>query len=226
MQPSFIIKINMDLFITSYSHFHSNKVILNDRILFYQENFLKFADFVKSVFRQEQITYPKFFKMDAISKLGFLASELVLKGNKAEGYRPESVGVVLANSSSSLDTDLAHQETIKDRSAYFPSPSVFVYTLPNIVIGEICIRHRFKGENAFLIAESFNATMLTGYINELFTNGRVDACLCGWVEVLGNNCQALMTLVEKEGHPSRQESTGLKPLVFNAENLNLIMKRN
>ena len=175
MQPSFIRKTNMDRLITSYSHICNNKVTLNDRIIFYQENISKFADFAKAVFRQAQISYPKFYKMDAISKLGFLATELVLKEKTIEGYRPETVGVVFSNSSSSLDTDIAHNETIKSRSSYFPSPSVFVYTLPNIVIGEVCIRNNIKGENAFLISETFNGKLLHDYIEGLFSSERVKA---------------------------------------------------
>ena len=226
MLPLFFRKINMDLLITSYCHLHDNKVIVNDRLFFYQENILKFADFIKSVYKQEKVDYPKFYKLDPISKVGFLAAELVLKETTIEGYHPEKVGVVLSNSSSSLDTDIAHNETIKNRSSYFPSPSVFVYTLPNIVIGEICIKNRIKGENIFLISETFNGKLLCDYVNELFINERVDACLCGWVEVMGNNCNALMVLVEQAGRNRNEGVTGFRFLPFNAENLNLIITLN
>jgi len=225
MLPSYTRKINMDQIITSYCRIRDNEVIVNDRLIFYQENIVKFAEVLKSVYKQEQIIYPKFYKMDAISKLGFLATELVLKEKALEGYRPGTVGVVLSNSSSSLDTDIAHNETIKDRSSYFPSPSVFVYTLPNIVIGEICIRHKIKGENVFLISEAFNGKMLFSYVDELFTNERVDACLCGWVEALGNKYNAMIALVENN-RPMQGTPAGFKPLLFNIENLNLIMTRN
>lgn len=223
---SYIRKIKMDQIITTYCHLHDNRVIVNDRLIFYQENIVKFADLLKSVYKQEQITYPKFYKMDILSKLGFIAAELVLKDNKLEGYLPEDVGVVMSNSSSSLDTDIAHNETIRDRSSYFPSPSVFVYTLPNIVIGEVCIRHKIKGENAFLISETFSSNLLFSYVNELFANGRVKACLCGWVEVMGNTSDAMVALVENTGRDLQASVTGFKPLQFNVDNLNLIMTRN
>ena len=226
MQQSFTRKTKMNQYIASYSHLYDNKVIVNDRIIFYQENIIKFADFIKTVFKQEQIVYPRFYKMDSISKLGFLAVELVLKEKTIEGYRPEEVGVVLSNSSSSLDTDIAHSETVKDRANYFPSPSVFVYTLPNIVVGEVCIRHKIKGENVFLISESFNAKLLYDYVNELFKSKRVEACVCGWVEVMGNKCNAMAMLVENRDQGLPGVGSGLPSLLFNAENLNLIMKRN
>ena len=216
----------MNLNITSYSHIQDNKVIVNGRIIFYRENIIKFADFVKTVFKQEQIVYPKFYKMDAIAKLGFLATELVLKEKTIEGYRPEKVGVVLSNSSASLDTDIAHNETIKNRSSYFPSPSVFVYTLPNIVIGEVCIRNNIKGENAFLISEAFNSKLLYDYVNELFNNDFVDVCLCGWVEVMGDNFNALVALIENFTMGLNGGNSLFDPMPFNVKNLNLIMKNN
>lgn len=216
----------MERIITSYCHLHDHKVIVNDRLLFYQENITKFAEILKAVYKQEKINYPKFYKMDSISKLGFMAAELVLKDKTIEGYRPETVGVVLSNSSSSLDTDITHNETIKDRSAYYPSPSVFVYTLPNIVIGEVCIRHKIKGENAFLISEAFNSKMLSSYAEELFINRRVDACLCGWIEVLGDKYNALAVLVENDDRGRSGEVSGFKPLLFNEKNLNLLMTHN
>ena len=226
MQQFYIRKTKMNRIITSYSVLHDNKVIVNGRLLFYRENIIKFADFVKAVVKQEQFAYPKFYKMDSISKLGFLAAELVLREKTITGYSPLEVGMVMSNSSSSLDTDIAHNETINNRSAYFPSPSVFVYTLPNIIIGEVCIRHQIKGENAFLISETFDGKLLCTYVDELFNNGRVAACLCGWVEVLGNNSTAMVVLVENPDQSQVSESSGLKPMLFNAENLNFIMKRN
>ncbi|HNY03451.1 MAG TPA: hypothetical protein PKG48_12715 [Bacteroidales bacterium] len=215
----------MDTIITSYCLIRDNTAIVNGRLACYQENILTFADFIKTVFRQEQVSYPKFFKMDAISKLGFLATELALKERPVSGYKPESVGAVFANSSSSLETDMAHQETIRDRSGYFPSPSVFVYTLPNIVIGEICIRHRIKGENAFLLSENFDARMLVTYVSELFEQERVEACLCGWVEVLNNRYCGMTALVEKAGTAPSGEPGFFQPVAFNEMNLNYLLKR-
>ena len=100
------------------------------------------ADFLLSVYQNFQLNYPKFYKMDNLGKLGLLASETLLKDNfEKENYTAEEVGLVLANSNSSLDDDIKYFDSVKD----IASPSLFVYTLPNIVIGEICIRNHFKG---------------------------------------------------------------------------------
>ena len=106
---------------------------------------------------------------------------------------PWEIGVVLSNASSSLDTDLKYFETTKD----IASPSLFVYTLPNIVIGEICIKNNFKGENAFFVSEQFNAGFIEQYVNNLVNNNILQACICGWVELLEENYKAALFLVEK-----------------------------
>ncbi|MBS1947467.1 MAG: hypothetical protein JST47_06835 [Bacteroidetes bacterium] len=138
--------------------------------------------------------YPKYYKMDAISKLGWLASEILLNGSfKPANYKAEEVGTVLSNSNASLDTDLKYFESTKE----FASPSLFVYTLPNIVAGEICIRNKFKGENAFFIQEQFDADFIKQYTDNLLNSNILQCCICGRVELLHDNHDALLLLVEK-----------------------------
>jgi len=214
----------MEKLITAYIYIGEGKVFVNKRLIFYQEKIATFAEFIKALYKQEQISYPKFYKMDSLSKLGFMCAELLLRNENPGRFEPGSLAVVLANSSSSLDTDLLHQESIRNRSEYFPSPSVFVYTLANIVIGEICIRHSMKGENAFLISERFNPSHLKVHVSELLDNNRAEACICGWVELLGNNFRAMMALVEKESTGNLE--TGFKPLPFTEGSLNDLIKVN
>jgi len=153
------------------------------------------AAFLHSIYQHQQIKYPKFYKMDNLSKLGWLATEILLTDNfKKDNYAPEDIGVVFANASASLDTDVKYYETAKD----IASPALFVYTLPNIVIGEICIRHQFKGENAFFINEKFDAEFIEQYVTNLINNNILQACICGWVELLNEEYTAVLFLVEKE----------------------------
>ena len=184
--------------ITGYCSIRNSGVIADDRLEHFEEKFVTFTDFIKTLYKKEGVSYPKFFKMDGLCKLGFLTAELLLKRREMDRYRRERVGLVLSNSSSSLDTDLAYTETIRDRANYFPSPSVFVYTLPNIVNGEICIRHKFRGENTFLIAERFDSALLYTAIREAMNENRMDACIGGWVEVLRDRYESLLFLVERK----------------------------
>ena len=95
------------------------------------------------LYRRYVGNYPKFFKMDTLSRLGFIAAELLLQKEPVEA-------VILANRSASIKNDNDYLTTISDGN-YYPSPALFVYTLPNIVTGEIAIRHQIQGETSFYI---------------------------------------------------------------------------
>ena len=154
-----------------------------------------------------------------------MTAELLLRNANQGRYQAESLAIVLANSSSSLDTDLVYQESIRNRSPYYPSPSVFVYTLANIVIGEICIRHGVKGENAFLVSEKFNSGQVLDYVSDILDNRRAEACICGWVEILGNQFRAMIALVEKDGAELPQNPE-FKPVPFSDAAINNLMNVN
>jgi hypothetical protein len=166
--------------------------------------------FLQEAYQFFGCNYPKFHKMDTLSKLGFLASELILRPYEIERYAPADRGIVLANANASLDTDLKYYETVNA----IPSPALFVYTLPNIVIGEISIRNQFKGENAFFVFNSFDATFMHGYVTGLFANNLLQVCVCGWIEVLDDQYKAVLLLIEKE-KPHTEE-------LFTPENFNKI----
>ena len=171
------------------------------------------SDFLVSIYRYLDTQYPKFHKMDNLSKLGWLTNEVLLQeGFNASKYKPGDVGVVLSNASSSLDTDIKYYETAKD----IASPALFVYTLPNIVIGEISIRHKFKGENAFFIFENFDAAFIQQYVSNLVNNDILQCCICGWVEMLEDKYKAALFLIEKD--------KSANSVIFTEENLNKIYK--
>ncbi|HEY4288586.1 MAG TPA: hypothetical protein VGN00_15885 [Puia sp.] len=157
------------------------------------------------------LDYPKFYKMDQLSKLGWLASEILLRGNPVlSTMQPEDVGIVMTNANSSLDTDIKYLDTV----AEIASPAVFVYTLPNIMIGEISIRNKFKGENAFFIFDRFDADFLELYVGQLLDTGVLKACICGWVDVLGEDYKAALFLVAR----------GQGETVFSKENMDKIFR--
>ena len=118
---------------------NSNKIISNNlcNLWIKKQIHLSFKspEEITNFYRSLQVDYPKFFKMDGLSKLGFLASEMILNDDENRFTPREDVAVICFNSSSSLDIDMQYQETIADNENYFPSPSLFVYTLPNIVTG-------------------------------------------------------------------------------------------
>lgn len=197
--------LDKDYFIEGYCHIKNNTVLLNGESLFVQKN-SGFAGFMKSAYQHFEVDYPKFFKMDKLSKLAFMGAEVLLK----KGLRPlaeeENMAVVLSNRASSLDTDRRYQESIKDPDNFYPSPAVFVYTLPNICIGEISIRHKLYSENSFFIFDKFNADHLWHYSKSLLHHNKADSVLCGWVDVNDNDYEAfLYTVSPKGGHAHKIE---------------------
>lgn len=154
--------------------------------------------FLPELYKKLNVSYPKFYKMDPLCKLGFLASEILLNGrNLTDKYPGDAIGMILYNAAGSIDSDRNHQQSIQSRDAYFPSPSVFVYTLANIVIGEISIRNKFFGESTFFIENAFNASSMETYIRQMLDEGVMDCCLCGWLEMNGNHYHAVLYLIEK-----------------------------
>jgi hypothetical protein len=154
--------------------------------------------FLVSVYEHFAFNYPRFYKMDNLCKLGWLTAEILLgESLDKTRYRPEDIGLLVANRSSSLDTDIRYFETVKTMA----SPALFVYTLPNIVLGEICIRHQFKGENDFFIFDHFDAGFMQYYTAHLFATGALQAGICGWLEIMANECKACLWLVEKTSNP-------------------------
>ena len=133
--------------------------------------------------------YPKFFKMDTLSRLGFIAAEMLLKHSEFRILIPRErlfqnsdrfsdAAVILANKSASIKNDTEYLATISNGN-YYPSPALFVYTLPNIVTGEIAIRHHIQGETAFYILEK--PEQLEPIIKSQITNHK-SPILYGWCE--------------------------------------------
>lgn len=180
--------------ILSSCRISENKVSVNQQLVF-NNSAANFQQFVDAAYKNQGVDYPRFYKMNNLSKLGFLAAEYLLSNfvesplAQASG---ELTGIILANHYSSLDTDLKHQHFIQQGIA---SPAVFVYTLPNILIGELCIRYGIKGENTFFIAAEYDITGQTFYVTQLFNNQNITHCFVGWIEYTTAGYQAFLALI-------------------------------
>lgn len=173
------------------------QVWVNNEVVFERPG-MELKDLLRTCYQQLGVEYPKFFKMDLLCQLAFIGSEVLLKDlDLTARHTKENIAVVLSNAAASLDTDRRYHDTIKNTDAYFPSPAVFVYTLPSIMCGEIAIRNGFMGENNFLITDSFNEPLLETHIATLFAQTNTQACLSGWVQVDGSEYELVMYVVER-----------------------------
>lgn len=145
-----------------------------------------------TLYKQMIGNYPKFYKMDGLSRLGFVASEILLNAEKGdtdverreeEGERLlEERAIIFFNHSSSIASDRNYKESINDKNNYFPSPSIFVYTLPNIVTGEIAIRNHFHGETSFFILPDKDERMMEEILQASCLDDQSKSFLTGWID--------------------------------------------
>ncbi len=162
---------------------HTSINIDDKNIFSYQSENLNFADFAKKIYYSLNINYPKFFKMSDMCKLGFIASEMLLQNTDLSKVNKNNVALVFSSSSASINADIEYQKTISN----IPSPALFVYTLPNIITGEICIRNGFKGEEIMLIQKQYDADFLFDYADILFKEKNTELCLAGFINFDENN---------------------------------------
>ncbi len=179
-------------YITGYS------ILRNQRIIpaphFGQVSANSVDEFLNATYEKMGLSYPKFYKMDNQSRFGLLAAEILLRENPMSDHKPDAVAVVLSNGNASLDTDVRFEASTR----HMASPSLFVYTLSNIVIGEICIRHGITGENAFFVTPEFDTSFMRDYVNDVLFYEHTEACIAGWVDVIGQQADVLLYLVEKQ----------------------------
>ena len=170
------------VYINSYVLMNSSMAILNG-----QSVSLSSADmgssFLVRLYHHLGVDYAKFFKMDTLCRGGFLASELLLG---APQVSPIVDGAILSfSSTSSLHTDIHYQSTISNLDNYYPSPSIFVYTLANIISGEIAIRHKWLGETSTYILPQFDAQRMLDIAEMMWQRSpRVNQVLLCWTDSL------------------------------------------
>lgn len=146
----------------------------------------KQSSLLTALYKQIIGNYPKYYKMDGLCRLGFVASELLLKAERDEGSFTEDTNktraIVFFNRSSSIASDKKYLASIVEKDNYFPSPSVFVYTLPNIVTGEIAIRNGYHGETFFYILPHKNELLMQDIIETTFMDEQTTSVLTGWLD--------------------------------------------
>jgi len=156
----------------------NHRIITGQGILLSDDKTGSAIDFINHAYKFFDLRYPKFFKMDGLCKAGIVAAHVLEK----QAVITASTGLVFSNASSSLDTDYKFQESMRQ----IASPSIFVYTLPNIVMGELSIRYKIRSENAFFVSKEFDPGLLLDYAEVQLRNSTCDNVLCGWLNLHNN----------------------------------------
>ncbi len=147
-----------------------------------------------ALYRAEVGDYPKFFKMDTACKLGFLLAERLAEQPR---FTPrEDRAVLMFSTCGSLCNDRHYEASVRE----FPSPSLFVYTLPNIITGEIAIRNKYEGETSAYVLERFDPETFVALVEQAFQDTVTESAVCGWVDVRADDdFTAFAFLVERDG---------------------------
>lgn len=152
-----------------------------------------FHTFSREAFKSRGESNMKFYKMDDLCKLGYLASAWLLDGIE---YGEEECGIVMSGKYGCLDTDIRHQQIIDSEGDSSASPAVFVYTLPNVVAAEISIRHHIKGENIWFWSEDKTMSDIKKYASILAASRDLKYCIAAHIDFINGDYFAIFELLE------------------------------
>lgn len=138
------------------------------------------AGLLSEIYRKYVGDYPKYHKMDALSRLAFLATELLL--SRGDVPQDSKRATILFNRTSSVVADRCHLGSIAKPGEFYPSPSVFLGTLPNIATGEIAIRHGYTGETSLYITDFRDEALMKKVVSSSFSLGGFRSLICGFVD--------------------------------------------
>lgn len=125
-------------------------------------------------------------------------SASVAKLLENEDIKPEHTAVILFNRTSSVVSDKKFMATICDKDNHYPSPAVFVYTLPNICTGEVAMQYGLHGETSFYILPDRDERLMQQIISASFLDSDTQYIITGWVDCPEeNNCISEIHLIKR-----------------------------
>ena len=137
------------------------------------------------IYRQKAGDYPKFFKMDTLSRLGFLLTEMLVADDPNRFMPRQDRAVLVFSREGCVANDLHYVES--------------VYTLPNIVAGEVCIRNKYAGESSAFVLEQFDEEKIFQMVRLSFQDPQTRSAIVIWADCpTDNEWDARAWLVEKE----------------------------
>lgn len=168
--------------INNHLKWTDDKIWLNGTLA-YQLNGENATDWVTNLYKSLALNYIKFFKMDILSKAGYIASELLINNLDLTEEEKNNTSLYICTKNGCIDIDAKYQATLD----HLASPALFVYTLPNIVLGEISIKHKLKGEQMCYVAPYLDEEDLESYITDIFNHRDQLHCLAGFIDTTDNH---------------------------------------
>jgi len=153
-----------------------------------------------------KVELPRFVRMDRNSKLVSIAAAPFFT---AEGiitkYPKDRIGMVIMGTHGSMETDQRYLDQLLAEN--HASPGLFVYTLPNIAMGELSIQHGLHGSGLCLLSEAPDVGQLRDACEILLRDHDMEAVICGWANIFAGSAVATFMVVTtgKEGNWDNDE---------------------
>ncbi len=140
------------------------------------------------------IELPRFPRMDRSSKLVAIGgSAFFIEGGALAGHSKDTIGMVIMGTHGSMDTDLKYQTQLDaDNHA---GPGMFVYTLPNIAMGEFSIQHGLHGSGLCLLNNALDLAQMREACEILLHEHGMESVICGWSDIFADQATATFMVV-------------------------------
>lgn len=142
------------------------------------------AALLPEIFKKYLADGSRFFKMDIFSRLAYVGTGLLAK-DTLEDSAPEDRGLLICTLNGSVLADRKHLSTFSEE--YYPSPAIFINTLPNVVLGEIAVTHQIQGETTLVMLPSLDDAFLETLSRTTLAATTPSALIAGFVDCESEN---------------------------------------
>ena len=139
------------------------------------------AALITEIFKKYLADGSRFFKMDLYSRLAYVGTSLLAK-DSLKGCDPEDIALFVFTQQGSLLADRKHLSSFSNPDEFFPSPAVFINTLPNVVLGEIAVKNNIKGETTLVLLPGRDDKTIQQIMEASLSATRPAVVLYGWVD--------------------------------------------
>ena len=192
-----------DLSVISSVQYRSGRLSVDGRMLC--DSSASSTEAIINAYRAQGIDHPKFFKMDPNAQLAVVAVEpLFQRIAQLPDLDRDRIGLVHLSRHGSLEIDAHYWNTYT--SEHLASPAAFVYTLPNIALGEVGIRHRLHGASFCLLSDAPRTDLLLAAAEQMIAQEGMRHVVCGWSDIFAGRATATFLLVSTNvGQTWREE---------------------
>ncbi len=149
------------------------------------------------IFKKSIADNSRFYKMDLFSRLVYVATSLLIK-DKLPQHTSEEVSMIVFNKTGSILADRQHLALFSNSDAFYPSPSVFINTLPNVVMGELALQYGIKGETSFIILPRRDDSLIRDIADSVIADSPALYFITGWADAgTENEYEADFELLKK-----------------------------